>query len=335
MQAKDLMTAEVVSVSADTPVAEIAGLLLKHRIGAVPVVDSAGAPIGMVSDGDLLGRTETERLARGDWWLKLLAESETLHPDFMAGIRKPDSVASDRMSKPVITVEETTEAREIARLLGAHRVKRMPVIRDGRMVGIVSRADVVRAMAAEAAAAAPKPGGLAYLTGIISELDQRFLHSRDADNDPKLPAETADAGPPTAADFDALIANFFHARTEHRQEAREAIAESRHQQVRELIDHHIVDSEWKAILQGAREAAEHGEKQFLLLRFPCDLCSDGGRAINAPLANWPETLRGEAAEIYLRWESDLKPHGFHLAARVLDFPGGFPGDIGLSLTWTE
>jgi hypothetical protein len=50
---------------------------------------------------------------------------------------------------------------------------------------------------------------------------------------------------------------------------------------------------------------------------------------------WPGTLRGEAAEIYLRWERDLKPHGFHLTARVLDFPGGIPGDIGLFLVWGE
>ena len=50
---------------------------------------------------------------------------------------------------------------------------------------------------------------------------------------------------------------------------------------------------------------------------------------------WPGTLRGEAAEIYLRWERDLKPHGFHLSARVLDFPGDLPGDIGLFLVWGE
>jgi hypothetical protein len=59
--------------------------------------------------------------------------------------------------------------------------------------------------------------------------------------------------------------------------------------------------------------------------------SDGGRAVNAPRADWPKTLRGEAAEIYLRREHDLKPHGFGIAARVLDFPGGMPGDIGLFL----
>ena len=88
-------------------------------------------------------------------------------------------------------------------------------------------------------------------------------------------------------------------------------------------------------MHNARQAAENGQKEFMLLRFPSQLCSDEGRAINAVEPNWASTLRGEAAEIYLRWERDLKPRGFRLSARVLDFPGGIPGDIGLFLAWGE
>ena len=73
----------------------------------------------------------------------------------------------------------------------------------------------------------------------------------------------------------------------------------------------------------------------MLLRFPHDLCSDGGRAVNVPEPDWPKTLRGEAAEVFLRWERELKSRGFRLVARILDFPGGFPGDIGLFLVWGE
>ncbi len=73
----------------------------------------------------------------------------------------------------------------------------------------------------------------------------------------------------------------------------------------------------------------------MLLRFPGQLCSDGGRAVNTSAAGWPETLRGEAGELYLRWERDLKPNGFPLSARLLDFPGGMPGDIGLYLFWGQ
>jgi hypothetical protein len=73
----------------------------------------------------------------------------------------------------------------------------------------------------------------------------------------------------------------------------------------------------------------------MLLRFPCQLCIDGGRAINVAEPAWPTTLRGRSAEIYLRWERALKPRGFLLAARVLDFPDGKPGDMGLFLVWGE
>ena len=60
-----------------------------------------------------------------------------------------------------------------------------------------------------------------------------------------------------------------------------------------------------------------------------------GRAINAPDPDWPTSLQGEAAEMYLRWERELRPRGFHLVARVIDFPEGMPGDIGLYLIWGE
>jgi hypothetical protein len=118
-------------------------------------------------------------------------------------------------------------------------------------------------------------------------------------------------------------------------ESREAAAAARRRTVQQLAGHHIGEETWQNLLHRAREAAQHGEKEFMLLRFPHDLCSDGGRAINVPEPEWPKTLRGEAAEIYLRWERELKPKGFSLGARVLEFPNGFPGDIGLFLVWGQ
>jgi hypothetical protein len=82
-------------------------------------------------------------------------------------------------------------------------------------------------------------------------------------------------------------------------------------------------------------AAEHGEKERLPPRFPSAFRIDDGRAINVHEPCWPTLPRGEPAEIYLRWERDLKPRGFHLSARTMDFPGGIPGDIGLFLVWAE
>jgi len=147
MKAHEIMNSGVVAVRPDTPISNVAKTLREHRISAVPVIDEAGSPLGMVSEGDLIGRDEVDRKARLDWWLTLLAEGEALNPEFMASIQSPERRARDVMTAPVITVGEDTEIDEVARLLIAHRIKRVPVLRDGRVVGIVSRADLVRALA--------------------------------------------------------------------------------------------------------------------------------------------------------------------------------------------
>jgi CBS domain-containing protein len=144
MNARDVMTRDVVSVASDTPMRKIAALLVEKRISGVPVVDGSGAPIGMVSEGDLIGRSEAEREARQDWWLMTLAEGEAVNPEFLASLSYP--TARDMMSTPVISIDEKTSLGEIAGILTKHRIKRVPVVSDGRIVGIVSRADLVRAL---------------------------------------------------------------------------------------------------------------------------------------------------------------------------------------------
>ena len=139
MKARDVMTSAVISATKDTPVRDIAQLLLQNHISAIPILDNSGAPIGMVSEGDLIGRDETESNAQREWWLALLAEGKSLSPDFLSSLRRPERVASDIMSRPVVTVGEDTDTGEIARLLTAYRIKRVPVVRNGQVVGIVSR----------------------------------------------------------------------------------------------------------------------------------------------------------------------------------------------------
>jgi CBS domain-containing protein len=149
MIARDVMSRDVVSVTSDTPVRKIASLLVKHRIGAVPVIDDDGAPIGIVSEGDLI---RPDRAAREGWrrsWLEVLAEGEPFAPEFLAWFHSENNTARAVMSAPVITVNEETNLREIAEILTTHRIKRVPVVRDGRIVGMVSRADLVRALLAE------------------------------------------------------------------------------------------------------------------------------------------------------------------------------------------
>jgi CBS domain-containing protein len=147
MKAHEIMNSAVVAVRPDMPTSDVAKTLREHRISAVPVIDEAGAPLGMVSEGDLIGRDEAAREARLDWWLSMLAEGEALNPEFLASVRSSERRARDVMTAPVIAVGEDTEIDEVARLLTAHRIKRVPVLRDGRIVGIVSRADLVGALA--------------------------------------------------------------------------------------------------------------------------------------------------------------------------------------------
>jgi CBS-domain-containing membrane protein len=146
MIARDVMTRNVVSVTPDTPVRKIASLLVKHGIGAVPVIDGSGAPIGIVSEGDLI---RPDRAAREAWrqsWLEILAEGEPLAPELLAWLGSQNHSAPAVMSAPVITVSEQTNLREIAEILTTRRIKRVPVVTDGHIVGIISCADLVRAL---------------------------------------------------------------------------------------------------------------------------------------------------------------------------------------------
>lgn len=339
MQAQEIMTKDVVTVSPDTPTSQVAQRLLEYKISAVPVIDSSGIVIGMVSEGDLIGRSDVDREERRDWWLSLVAEGEALHPDFLATLRRPKLTAGDVMSAPVVTITEKTEDIEIARLLAMHRIKRAPVVRDGRLIGVVSRADLLRAFAARRAEQR-RPEHISrarnLLAAALSAIDEQFLRHRDETQaDATLASHGRTEAALSAADFRELIANFERQKVERQDEARRVAAERRQRKIKELIDQHIGAGNWNAIIHRAHEAAEHGEKEIMLLSFPSDLCTDQGRAINAPRPDWPKTLRGEAAEIYLQWEHELKPRGFHLTARVLDFPGGKPGDIGLFLVWGQ
>jgi CBS domain-containing protein len=100
----------------------------------------------MVSEGDLIDRDQAAREARREWWLELLAEGEPLSPDLLAWLHSQERVAGAIMSAPVIIVSEATEVGEIARLLIDHRIKRVPVVRDGRVVGIVACGDILRVL---------------------------------------------------------------------------------------------------------------------------------------------------------------------------------------------
>lgn len=144
MRAMDVMTRDVITVGPKTSVSEIAGLFLRRRISGVPVVDGDGKLVGIVSEGDLVRRVEIGTDARRSWWLDLLTESSEQAATYAKTRGKK---AEDVMTLDVVTASETTSLRDIAGLMERHRIKRVPIVRDGRLVGIVSRANLIQGLA--------------------------------------------------------------------------------------------------------------------------------------------------------------------------------------------
>ena len=156
MHASDVMTTNVITVAPDTSVQDLAALLANQGISGVPVVDAADKLVGIVSEGDLLHRAETgtERRTerrRARWFDAFSWERDAARDYVKAHSRS----VQDVMTRDVITVSETTELDEIANLLETKRVKRVPVVRDGKVIGIVSRANLVRALVAKQTQPAP------------------------------------------------------------------------------------------------------------------------------------------------------------------------------------
>jgi CBS domain-containing protein len=330
MNAGEIMTTNVVTVRPDTPARSIALVLFKNKISAVPVVDENGSPIGMVSEGDLMPRNETDRDARRDWWLKLLAEGEELDPQYVQHVEQTDRTARQVMTSPVITVEDTADLVQVAELLLSKRIKRVPVVHDGRMVGIVSRANLIRAVAQPGQAAEPEPSPepTTEITFPYERLAALTQHEQ-----PDVPPQPATPEEPSADAFSSLVAHFEQDELARRAEAHREMMEKRQHEVRELMAAQLSEEAWQRMLSESRLAAQKGEQEHLILRFPSELCTDHGRAINAPDPDWAVTLRGIAAQVFLRWKRELRPRGFHLRARVIDFPEGIPGDMGLYLSW--
>jgi CBS domain-containing protein len=144
MKAYEAMTKDVVTVGANTPVREIAALLVRHRISAVPVVSEGGRVIGIVSQTDLGHRSETDTEKRRKWWLEVFADSDSKARDY---IKSHGNVANDVMTRLVVSVSKDAQLSEVAEILDTHRIRQVPVMEDGSLVGMISRADLVRKLA--------------------------------------------------------------------------------------------------------------------------------------------------------------------------------------------
>jgi CBS domain-containing protein len=144
MKAADVMVANVISVTPDVLVQDVAYILLSNRISAVPVIDDDGRLLGIVSEGDLMRRAEAGTGRHRSWWLAMLTRTEVLAADY---VREHARKITDVMTRNVVTATPDTPLQDIATLLEKNGIKRVPIVEGGKVVGIVSRANLLQALA--------------------------------------------------------------------------------------------------------------------------------------------------------------------------------------------
>jgi len=152
MKAQDVMVRDVLTVKPETNVTDAIKVLSEHDISALPVVDANGDLVGILSEADLLERAEDDE-HRHPWWVEALMPASKLAQEFAKAHGKK---VSEVMSTEVITAREDTPVSEIATLLERHRIKRVPIVADGKVVGIVSRSNLIQALASSKLAPEPE-----------------------------------------------------------------------------------------------------------------------------------------------------------------------------------
>lgn len=167
MKARDIMTTKVVTVSPDTPVRDVAALMLEKHISGVPVLSDTGVLVGVISEGDLLRRPEigTEKHRRR--WLSFFTRADEQAREFT---KSHALRAGDVMTRQVTHVDEDTTLAQVVEMMEKHNVKRLPVLAHGELVGIVSRRDMLRALAWQAAPMPPPPESDAAIRAIMNDV---------------------------------------------------------------------------------------------------------------------------------------------------------------------
>jgi CBS-domain-containing membrane protein len=148
MEARDVMTAPVITVSPGTSVEQVAKLMIERRISAIPVVDPDGRLQGIVSEGDLMRHSRGGVEPRRSWWLSAFSDRDALAKEYT---KSNALTAADVMTSKVVTSTESTPLEKIATLLERHRIKRVPILRRGKVVGVVSRANLLHGLVAQKA----------------------------------------------------------------------------------------------------------------------------------------------------------------------------------------
>lgn len=151
MTVEDVMTRYVITVSPETPIHDAARLMVEHGVSGLPVVDGEGRLVGIISDGDLIVRHR--RRKDTPWWHSFFTDGEQIAREYRRAI---GITVADVMTQPVVSISPVWGIEVAASILDSRNIRRLPVVLDGRLVGIVSRADIIKALAARTTAS-PTP----------------------------------------------------------------------------------------------------------------------------------------------------------------------------------
>jgi CBS domain-containing protein len=154
MRAVDIMTPDPVYISPDASIADAIRLMLERKFSGLPVVDAGGALVGIVTEGDLIRRTETGTQRKRSGWLEFLVGPGRLAAEYLQAAGRK---VGDVMTADVRMVTESSSLDEVVHLMERHQINRVLVVRDGKLVGIVTRANLLHALASVIDEAKPGP----------------------------------------------------------------------------------------------------------------------------------------------------------------------------------
>jgi CBS domain-containing protein len=141
MTIEDVMTRDVITVSASTPIHAAARLMVEHRVSGLPVVADDGKLVGIISDGDLILRQR--RRAERPWWRAFFESPEEVAGEYQ---KATATTVAEVMTHPVITLSPVWGIEMAAAIFQSRHIRRLPVLRDGQLVGIVTRSDLMKAL---------------------------------------------------------------------------------------------------------------------------------------------------------------------------------------------
>jgi CBS domain-containing protein len=175
MMVGEFMTRRVITIAPDSSIIEAAKLMLEHKVSGLPVIDAAHHVVGIVSEHDLLRRRESDKGKQQSHWLQLMIEGAGLTDE---SARFHEQSVNEVMTANPITVAPTSSLGEACRLIEERGMKRLPVVQNGKLVGIIARADLVRAFAQAVARATGTTKRDDSIDDRLRELERQIWRNR-------------------------------------------------------------------------------------------------------------------------------------------------------------